>query len=300
MIKLSKYFLLMVLAFNLQTVVNASTLSVEVEQHVIYTQSLNSMASKLMSWYGSLIMPTRDIRFQPIDKSWQIYRNKYPKNISEIEIIKTDLQRSSSVEGNYTFKVSTAVSHSNGEQVVQKYLDEQFEFNILMNNVAVIMSVNSNSSETIELGNKNISSQTFDGLHFKSREFAYAWLAYLDGAETASTIVRPEKANYEIQVGSININKPLLMALQERKQFLAKGGHTLRALELIEVADRPHSYQLDLTMTWKGVNSKNKAVIAKINQKIELKTMADGRWGIISIKEKHLLPDLTPWQDLLC
>jgi len=300
MIKLSKYFLLVVLAFNLQTVVNASTLSVEVEQHVIYTQSLNSMASKLMSWYGSLIMPTRDIRFQPIDKFWQIYRNKYPKNISEIEIIKTDLQRSSSVEGNYTFKVSTAVSHSNGEQVVQKYLDEQFEFNILMNNVAVIMSVNSNSSETIELENKNISSQTFDGLHFKSREFAYAWLAYLDGAETASTIVRPEKANYEIQVGSININKPLLMALQERKQFLAKGGHTLRALELIEVADRPHSYQLDLTMTWKGVNSKNKAVIAKINQKIELKTMADGRWGIISIKEKHLLPDVTPWQDLLC
>jgi len=289
----------MILAFNPLTVGVANATSEDIEQHAIYTRSLNTMVSTLMAWYGSLIEPTQNISFQPIDKAWQLYRKQYPKDISQIKILNTDLQKSKDNDASYTFEVETAISHKRGEQVALKYLNEQFNFQFTAEK-PVITKISVKEQDNSQIDKTAQSSNSFDDLYFKSREFAYAWLAYLDGVQKDQTQIQTEGAKYSINIGSLKINKPLFEALQERKQFLTKGGHTLRALEITKMTDKPDHFQLDITMNWKGVNVKDKSVIAKVVQKIELQIQDDNAWKIISIDEQHLLPDLTPWQDLLC
>jgi hypothetical protein len=266
-------------------------------EHDVDSRSLSVMASKLMSWYGSLISNSETVLFQEITKDWDIYRAQYPTDISQIQILKTDLTPIAE-KNHYQFKVSSLIHHEGG----RKKIDDNFVFNIDSDGLPKITTISFNSNDTAD-SIKKASDEIFDATYFKSREFTYAWLAYMDGVDAIQTVINVADWSgvpYEINVGSTNINQPVKEALVTRKQFLNKGEHSLRLLDLVSLDTKTNTYLLDLTMNWEGVNTKNQVVIAKINQKIELKIMADGHWQVISIKEKHLLPDLTPWQDLLC
>ncbi len=45
-------------------------------------------------------------------------------------------------------------------------------------------------------------------------------------------------------------------------------------------------------LEWKGVNDQGKPVIAKIRQELNIQINKDKSWSVVSIKEKHLLPDI--------
>lgn len=266
-------------------------------EHHVDSRSLNVMVSKLMSWYGSLISNSETLLFQKTTSDWDSYRTQYPMDISQIQILKTDLTPIAE-KNHYKFKVSSLIHHEGG----RKLIDDNFVFNIDSAGLPKITTVSFNNNDTAD-SHKKDSDEIFDAMYFKSREFAYAWLAYMEGVEAIHAVINVSDwsdAPYEMNVGSTNINQSVKETLVTRKQFLNKGEHKLRLIDLISLDAKTNTYLLDLTMNWQGVNEKNQAVIAKINQKIELTIMADGRWHVISIKEKHLLPDLTPWQDLLC
>ena len=266
-------------------------------EHDVDSRSLNVMVSKLMSWYGSLISNSETVLFQEITSDWDSYRTQYPTDINQIQILQTDLTPIAD-KNHYQFKVSSLIHHEGG----QKTIDDNFAFNIDSEGQPKITAISFNNNDTAS-SSKNESDEVFDAMYYKTREFSYAWLAYMDGVEAIQTVINVadwSDAPYEINVGSTNINQPVKETLVTRKQFLYKGEHNLRLIDLVSLDTKTNTYLLDLTMNWQGVNEKNQTVIAKINQKIELKIMADGRWHVISIKEKHLLPDLTPWQDLLC
>lgn len=266
-------------------------------EHDVDNRSSNVMVSQLMSWYGSLISNSETLLFQEITSDWDTYRTQYPTDISQIQILKTDLTHVAE-KNHYQFKVSSLIHHKGG----QKRIDDNFTFNVDSDGLPKITAISFNNND-IALSNKQASDDVFDAMYFKSREFAYAWLAYMDGVEAIQAIIDItdwSDVPYEISIGSTNINQTVKETLVTRKQFLNEGEHSLRLMDLISLDTKTNTYLLDLTMNWEGVNAKSQAVIAKVNQKIELKIMADGRWQVISIKEKHLLPDLTPWQDLLC
>ena len=81
---------------------------------------------------------------------------------------------------------------------------------------------------------------------------------------------------------------------------MGKGGHLLRSVTAKVVEGRPHHFELDIIIDWKGTDPSGIPAIAKINQVIQYKLQEDGNIIVLSIKEKHLLPDLQPWQKLLC
>ena len=89
-------------------------------------------------------------------------------------------------------------------------------------------------------------------------------------------------------------------ALLKRNQSLAKGGHLLRSIDVQKNTGLEDNLTLNLIIEWQGENASGKAVIAKIHQEIDIKILKNNSWEVISIKEEHLLPDLKPWQGLLC
>lgn len=294
---------LLVLVLNVFSIGQVFAETTNIEEQANYSRSLNSMAARLMTWYGSLITHTKPLGFQQTNERWQQYRKHYPNDIRHIQILKTNLIKSPE-DNRYQFKVSTAITHGKEKQLEIKKVDEEFVFHLTQDSYPIIEKINrSVNEENISEPKQTIQTGEFGVMYFKSREFAYAWLAYLDGAESASSITQSDNwldtAPYTIKIGSENINSSVKDSIKDRKQFLAKGGHTLR---LIDVAKKENNdtYVLNLTMNWKGVNNKGKPVIAKITQQIEFQIKGDNSWHVLSIDEQHLLPDLKPWQNFLC
>ena len=288
-----KSILIMVLFF-VGAAVAAPT---EVEQRIEYTTSLNSMASKIMNWYGSLIEPDQQNLFAVVDKQWDEFRSHYPTHIVQIQISSTDLIKLEKTNS-YQFTVESLISYKDtGKLKTQKHR-EQFTFFVDLFSEAEIEFI---SRDQI----KNIKSVEIDGndrLYYKVREFSYAWLAYLDDVENRffGSLQGHDLALYTLKIGDKEIQGTILSTLAKRQQFLAKGGHILRQLEVKNIDESSNIISIELVAEWKGLNQADKPVLAKIHQEIKIKIDEDRSWKILSIKEQHLLPDAAPWVGLLC
>jgi len=278
-------------------VASVSAASTEVEQRVEYTTSLNSMASVVMNWYGSLIVKDTAVSFAETDNRWDEFRSHYPTNISQIKITSSDLTK---LDDNYQyqFKVNSLISYNtaNGEQ--GRMFNETFIFYVPLFSLPVIKRVSIDKVEEALV----VNGSEFNRSYYKSREFAYSWLAYLDGVDMAPSLSASQwidKVDYKIKIGNKIIQGPVLSALEQRKQYLAKGGHLLRSIDVKKQQDK-ESYLLIIIAEWKGVNQDGKSVLAKVRQEIEYKILADNSWQVLSIDEQHLLPDIAPWIGLLC
>lgn len=277
----------------------ATAAPTEVDERIKYATSLNSIASSMMNWYGSLITTKEHISFEPSSADWDKYRTRYPDNITQIQITNTELEKLD-VADSYQFKVQLVISYKNSDGEQTQSLDETFLFQVSLFSKAVIKNISRDKEESA----KTAHSSRFNRQYYKAREFSYAWLAYLDGVTSMKPTMYGEqwldKANYSMKIGGEEVTGSVASTLAKRKQYLTKGGHLLRSLELKELADKPNSFILDLIMEWKGVNTRGKPVLAKIHQQIEYQVQQDNSWQVISIKEQHLLPDIAPWAGLLC
>jgi len=269
----------------------------EVEQRVEYATSLNTMASTIMNWYGSLIEPDQKNSFADVDKQWDEYRSLYPRGISQIQITSTDLIKLEQAHS-YQFTVESLINYgANGQLMTSKHR-EQFIFHVDLFSEAHIEAVIRDTvkeSQAVELQGKG-------RFYYKIRQFSYAWLAYLDGVEGREFELSQghEPALYTLKIGSKEIQGTLLSTLAERQQFLAKGGHVLRQLEVRSIDEKSNIVTIELIAEWKGLNHIAKPVLAKIQQEIKVKMSDDQLWQIRAIKEQHLLPDIAPWIGLLC
>jgi len=290
-----KSILVMILLF----VGAAVAAPIDVEERIEYTTSLNSMASIVMNWYGSLITTNEQVSFSTTEIIWDDYRAQYPENITQIQITSTDLTKLDASD-KYQFNVKSLITYKNPDGAHSQLVNETFIFQVTPLTRPIIKKLSRNNTEQT----KTIQISEFNRSHYKAREFAYAWLAYLDGvASMQSTIYATqwlEKASYSMKIGGDEIQGSVSSTLDKRKQYLTKGGHLLRALDVTELQNKPDTLILDLIIEWKGVNQAGKPVLAKIQQKIEYTIQQDNSWEVISIKEQHLLPDIAPWIGLLC
>ena len=290
-----KSILVMILLF-----VGAATAApTDVEQRVEYTTSLNSMASTIMSWYGSLISSNEPVSFSATDQIWDDYRSRYPEKITQIQITSTDLTKLDT-SNNYQFNVQSLVTNKTNDGDHSQLINETFIFQVAPLTKPVIKNLSKDKAEQT----KAAQTSEFNRSHYKAREFAYAWLAYLDGvASMKSTIYADQwldKASYSMKIGGEEIEGSVSSTLNKRQQYLAKGGHLLHSLDVKKQDNKPNTFILDLIVEWKGVNQTGKPVLAKIHQQIEYTIQKDNSWEVISIKEQHLLPDIAPWIGLLC
>lgn len=275
----------------------------EKSDRMAYATSLNSMASVVMNWYGSLISNDETVSFIPTEQRWNTYRLQYPQDINHVHITSTDLIRLDDSE-QYQFKVNSRFSYTNkeGEQS-SELISETFIFQVELLEQAIIKSVTRNHAEQEQVKSTE-QELAFNRSYYKAREFSYAWLAYLDGVEDMQTVMNMEQwhdsATYSMKIGNTSFQGSVDSILSQRKQYLAKGGGLLRSLKLIPQANKPDLYLLDLIIEWKGVNQTGKPVIAKIHQEVEISLQKDNTWKVQSIIEQHLLPDIAPWVGLLC
>ncbi len=272
----------------------------EIDDQIEYATSLNSMASNLMNWYGSLISTKEQISFTEIKRVWDDYRSRYPENITQIRLTGTDLTKLDE-SNKYRFEVKSLITynhHTNGEH--SQLINETFIFQVTPFAKPVIKDISRDKTEQAKIAQTS----EFNRSHYKAREFAYAWLAYLDGVESMKSTIYAnqwlDKASYSMKIGSEDVQGSVSSTLTKRKQYLAKGGHLLRSLDVKKLENKANTFILDLVVEWKGVNQAGKPVLAKIHQEIEYKIQKNNSWTVISIKEQHLLPDIAPWIGLLC
>ena len=294
-----KSMVLMILLSVGVAVVAAPT---EVDDRIEYTTSLNSMAATVMNWYGSLISTKEHVSFSAIEKVWDDYRSRYPDNITQIKITSTDLikldESDQGVSEQYQFNVNSLFTYKKSDGDHSELLSETFIFQVEPFARPDIKNISRVKTEKTEIAQTS----EFNRSHYKAREFAYVWLAYLDGVDVLKSEMYADQwldqAIYSMKIGGEELQGSVLETLAERKQYLAKGGHLLRSLDLIKIEN--NKFILDLILEWKGINKNGKPVLAKIHQKIEYQLLEDNSWKVISIKEEHLLPDIAPWTGLLC
>lgn len=283
-------------------------------ERIEYADSLNSIASTLMNWYGSLITTNHrqagkartniaKMKFPTRFQSWQEYRATYPENITGIKITSADLNKQDS-PGQYTFEIEVLMTHMQSNKSEKKLIKESFLFQMSYSRTPEIIQVSNLSSTANE--NLDDSSQTMlnDTHYYKSRKFAYGWLAYMGGMNVMGSQINIEnwidKANYSVKIGGFELNEKVASSLHKRNQHLGKGGHLLRSIASKTIDGLNNHYELDIIIDWKGTDPGGTPAIAKINQVIQYKLQEDGSLIVLSIKEKHLLPDLEPWQNILC
>lgn len=271
----------------------------EADTRLEYASSLNAMATTIMSWYGSLISVSEtenEVAFIKQETQWADYRAHYPQNITQIEFISTNLKKTTT-PAEYQFVVNTQMQYEDATGSHSQTRHETFVFHAPTLVKPIIKEVINASVEKVE----NTNSSQYNRSYYKAREFAYGWLAYLDDVTGQELLEKQlENVQYQFKIGSNTVQGSAAEALTQRKQYLAQGGHLLRALDVIKHKDKPGYFVLDLIIEWKGVNESGKPVLAKIHQEIEYQVLEGGEWQINTIKEEHLLPDIAPWSGLLC
>lgn len=290
--------ILVLTLFFVGAVASVSAAPTEVDDRIAYTTSLNAMAATVMNWYGSLIVSSEQVTFIATQHQWDDYRSRYPQQISQIQITSSDFEKLTDPD-TYQFKVKSLISYNTNDDTHSQLINETFVFHVLPLTKAVIKSVTRDQTEQVTTTHTS----EFNRSHYKSREFAYAWLAYLDGVDMEDIISAPlwmATADYSIQMGGNKIQGSVLSTLTQRKQHLAKGGHLLRSVDVKPLENKPDTYVLVIIAEWKGINQAGKPALAKIHQEIEYQLLDNNSWQIRAIKEKHLLPDIAPWIGLLC
>jgi len=291
----------------------ATAAPTKIEDRHEYSTSLNSIASVVMNWYGSLIVKddplskkiSQNMYFDTtnIGDQWLEYRSQYPKNITQVLITHTQLLK---LDNDYLFKVSTTISYKNIEnKTLTQSLKENFIFSDALLNKASIVSAPIKSIRLIQRDLVvPLNTRDYNREHYKVREFVYAWLAYIDGLNTLTSVMNGDEwlnqANYSLEIGADITQGSVEEVLTKRKKILAKGGHLLRTFDAIKPTGSDNMFVLDFILEWKGVNNKGNPVLAKIHQELKILIKKDKSWTVISIKEKHLIPIIAPWMGLLC
>jgi len=284
------------------------------DERIEYAVSLNSIASTLMNWYGSLITTNNtqtveqqanieNIRFSLTSQLWNESRTVYPESITSIQIMSADMNKHDS-PGQYQFEVEVLITYMQSGTPQNKLIHEIFLFQTSDSSKPEIIQITRLTSHIEKSTSDSSQIATFKRHYYKSREFAYTWLAYMDGVKTMGSRINIDhwidKANYSVKIGSFELDEKVGSALSKRNHYLGIGGHLLRSVTAKEVDGKPHYFELDIIIDWEGTDPSGISSIAKINQVIQYKLEEDGTLIVLSVKEKHLLPDLHTWQKLLC
>jgi len=267
---------------SVNALVEYNPIQKKIEQTKDYAQTLNQVASIVMGHYANLVS----------HQSKQA--GNYPKNIQNIQIVDAKLDGLLNQQPQTTFTLTTNIGYLEAQVVKSQQMQEAFIFDFKRKPSLIQI----NRLKQKELNPKNIDAAP-NANYYLNRQFAYAWLLLLDGHNAPYPhLLDTGPANYQLVIGANKYSGNTQEALKKRTAWMGKGGHLLRNINIVKTAE--NTTQLILTIDWKGVTASNKWSIAKIEQTIDLEKSDQGIYKIINIREQHLLPDIAPWEKILC
>ncbi|SMN14503.1 hypothetical protein CRYPD_1369 [uncultured Candidatus Thioglobus sp.] len=217
------------------------------------------------------------------------HTNNYPDNIQSIQIIDTQLNKN---KEHFILVTQVHFNYLHNQQIKTKQINENFVFDLNKNN---------NFIKIDRLESKEIDAistpSTFDKDHYQYRNFAYKWLAYLNG-NTALFENKINNTKHQLQIGAKQYQGTLSAALSKHKEWMGVGQYLLRSIEVIK--NTKDSLRIVLIIRWNGITNKGKLGIAKIEQTVDMKKEMGGNYQLLNIKERLLLPDMGAWDKLTC
>ncbi|WXU00529.1 MAG: hypothetical protein Ctma_1254 [Catillopecten margaritatus gill symbiont] len=242
--------------------------------------SINSSVATVMDWYVQLLSKNPQGELL----------NQYPQNIQQIKVIKIKFIDTKQVN-KHQFNVELLLTHKDLDKPVSKIINETIVLH-LSSKIPKVEKIIKDKERVVA----TLNNQDRNQLYYQQRRFIYAWLAWMDGDQSRVPIAG-KQSNYVVNIAGNQIQGNVFSALEKRSQYLHKGKHLLHSMEVKALGD--NTFAFNIIVEYKGVNANNQKVIAKIRQNIRAK-LNHNTWQIITIKEKHLLPDIAPWIGFVC
>ena len=259
------------------------------------------MASIVMNWYGN-VLDTDGAK----PDYWQDYITQFPEAISQIEITGADLVKLEASK-QYQFIVDIKLRNKNKDKSIAQSMSNTFLFGFDLSKQIILKKITSSPAQIIparitgDYSTEITPDNEFTYSYFTDRAVAYAWLSYLDGSILPKDIKKQfDQVQYSLTMGNHSWQDSASIVLSKRQPYLAVGGHLLRVVKAEQTNKESDKQVMTLTVEWRGVNKEGTPVWANIQQIIEYRLLKSGGWEIMSVKEKHLLPDTQPWIGLLC
>jgi len=265
---------------SVNALVEYNPTQLKAQQAKQYAQTLNQVATQVMGHYAALFSSQSS--------------DKYPQNINTIQIIKAQLETDSGPPNQTTFTVTIQLGYLEDQITKFEQIKESFVFNLTK--TSDIVDINRLYQHPLKSGNIAVE---FNQLYYLNRQFAYAWLLLLDNLHPINPSEFPHSyATYHLTIGNNIFFGDVQKSLKKRRKWLGQGGHLLRSIDAKKTAK--NVLQITLIIDWKGISSNHKWRIAKIKQTINIEPTEQGIYKIININEQHLLPDIAPWEKILC
>lgn len=242
--------------------------------------SINSSVATVMDWYAQLLSK---------NPQGELF-NQYPQKIQQIKIIKIDFIDTKKVN-RHQFDVQLLLTYEGADKPISKIINETLVLHLSSKIPRIEKIIKGKEKMVATLSNKDRSQ-----LYYQQRRFIYAWLAWMDGEQSRLPIAG-KQSSYVINIAGNQIQGNVFSALKKRSQYLYKGKYLLHSMDIKALGG--NAFIFNIIVEYKGVNANNQSVVAKIQQNIHAQ-LINNTWQIITIKEKHLLPDIAPWIGFVC
>ncbi len=276
-----------------------------------YAQVLNPLATRVMRWYGYLVMPkhkqSREMQ-EGVNELFatagarSTYRQRYPARIRNIDLLDAGLARRG--PNRFAFRIESHIFYWLSHHLRRTRQSETFVFVMTDPQRPRVVTIEREKGAEETRVAPTEASERGDILHYQLRRFAYAWLAHMDRDANPSTprftAGELERASYEVEFGAMTFRGDVDATLKKRRHQQGSGGHLLRSLTVLKRHGNTRHMTIELIMDWKGKSPGGRRAIGKIRQEISLTISDGGQIEVAAIREKHLLPDLEPWTKLLC
>lgn len=260
-----------------------------------YGKSLNSVAVLVMGYYGFLLSKTDNRGAYLLTDSLTLSVDDEMR--SELTGITINDAELISDADKLIFRVDATLQYQRNQQLYQQDINEDFTFN--GDNPTEINAVTRlNDGDVLAIVSQ---SQLNDLNYYQQRQWIYAWSAYLNGVKTASDwLAQSDLAatNYQLIIGKPRFDGTLADGMLEQQKHLGDGQYLLREVKPLASNDKDRPI-IALYFDFKGQKN-GTAVIANIEQTIRYQRVSETQFKILSIVEKHLIPNPQPWQKILC
>ncbi len=264
------------------------------QNSLAYAQTLNTMAALAMRWYGTQINDKTHI-IAPITNS-KLVGQTLSKQPNVVAISLSSAQIFNTSKG-ARFHLSGKLQYvKNQETYQQSFSNDLFFYNALPTQIEQIKTVLGTDVQGVTDGSTLASKE-----YYQSRYFAYAWLAFINGVAIGKKWINldawQDTSEYRLTMGPFSKSGKVLAMLALQRKKMGTGYYLLRQLHLD--SNQANQGVIKLVFDFKGKRDGIDA-IASFEQEIKYQVKQDGSWHIKYIKTVQILPNLQPWQNILC
>ncbi len=277
-----------------------------------YAQLINAYGRSIMAWYDLVSQKQkRETLCSPQQSSHAIkllvslHKNakwacdqlkNYPNTLSNIQITSAQLT--------YTDKKQLQFSvHATAQANQYKsYFNDTFIFNPVdtMHTDVEIVKLHHTLKEKVV---SDTPQNTAPNNELAIKAQAYEWMAQLNGITLTPSLLSNKKAIQLTTTIAGEKHTGDSKTLLKKRTIMGPGYSLLRNITITPHKQDPNLFYATLIIDWKGTASDNTPALAKIKHLITFRHIKENTLHsieLLEVQESFLLPDIEPWNQLLC